>query len=146
MKIIIGSDHAGYELKEKIKEHLSENGHEIVDKGTNSTKRTDYPLFAKSVAMEVSKGDSFGILVCGSGIGISIAANKVKKIRAVVCSEPYSAVLSRKHNNTNILALGSRVVGTELAMMIVDMWLSTEYEGDRHDKRVKMIEQIENEL
>lgn len=146
MKIAIGNDHVGIELKPVIIEYLQELGHEVKDFGAYSNKRTDYPEYGKKVAEDVAAGNSdLGILICGSGVGISIAANKVKGIRAVVCSEPYSAKLSREHNNTNILAFGSRVVGAELAKMIVQNWLEAEFEGGRHAKRVEMIADIEAE-
>ncbi len=144
MKIAIGSDHAGFDLKEKIKVYLTEKGYSLTDFGTFSNERTHYPIFAEKVADEVAgKKAEIGILVCGSGVGISISANKVCGIRAVVCSEPYSAMLSRQHNDTNVLCLGSRVVGEELAMMIVDCFLSASFEGGRHSERVKMITEIE---
>ena len=140
-QIAIGCDHIGFELKTHIIEHLQSKGYGIKDFGTHSTERTDYPLFAKAVADAVTKGEcEKGILVCGTGVGISIAANKVKGVRAVVCSEPYSALLSRAHNDTNILALGARVVGRDLALMIADIWLGGEFEGGRHQRRVDMIE------
>ncbi len=140
-QIAIGCDHVGFELKTHIIEHLQSKGYSIKDFGTHNTERTDYPLFAKAVANAVTKGEcEKGILICGTGVGISIAANKVKGIRAVVCSEPYSALLSRAHNDTNILALGSRVVGRDLALMIIDNWLSGEFEGGRHKQRVDMLE------
>lgn len=140
-QIAIGCDHVGFELKTHIIEHLQSKGYGIKDFGTHSSERTDYPLFAKAVADAVTKGEcEKGILVCGTGVGISIAANKVKGVRAVVCSEPYSALLSRAHNDTNILALGARVVGRDLALMITDIWLGGEFEGGRHKIRVDMIE------
>jgi ribose 5-phosphate isomerase B len=140
-QIAIGCDHVGFELKTHIIEHLQSKGYGIKDFGTHSTERTDYPLFAKAVADAVTKGEcEKGILVCGTGVGISIAANKVKGVRAVVCSEPYSALLSRQHNDTNILALGARVVGRDLALMIADIWLGGEFEGGRHQRRVDMLE------
>ncbi|MFB1049875.1 ribose 5-phosphate isomerase B [Paraliobacillus sp. JSM ZJ581] len=143
MKIAIGSDHVGFELKPIIIEYIKGLGHDIEDLGTYSNERTDYPKFSKKVAEEVASGNfDRGILICGTGVGISIAANKVEGIRAVVCSEPYSAKLSKEHNNTNVLAFGSRVVGSELAKMIVKSWLDTEFEGGRHEKRVQMIEEI----
>ncbi len=146
MKIAIGSDHVGIELKPIIIDYLKELGHEVEDFGPYSTERTDYPIYGKKVAQEVASGNfEKGILICGAGVGISITANKVRGIRAVVCSEPYSAKLSREHNNTNIVAFGSRVVGSELAKMIVKEWLDAEYEGGRHAKRVEMIAEIENE-
>ncbi|HAB7799929.1 TPA_asm: ribose 5-phosphate isomerase B [Listeria monocytogenes] len=146
MKIAIGNDHVGIELKPVIVAYLQDLGHEVDDFGAFSNERTDYPEYGKKVAESVAAGKSdLGILICGSGVGISIAANKVNGIRAVVCSEPFSAKLSREHNNTNILAFGSRVVGAELAKMIVQNWLDAEFEGGRHAKRVEMIARIEDE-
>jgi ribose 5-phosphate isomerase B len=146
VKIAIGSDHVGLELKPAIIEYLEELGHEVEDYGPYTNDRTDYPIFSKKVSEEVTAGNyDRGILICGTGIGISITANKIRGIRAVACSEPYSAKLSREHNNTNILAFGSRVVGTELAKMIVKEWLDAEYEGGRHQRRVDMISGIEEE-
>lgn len=146
MKIAIGNDHVGIELKPVIVAYLQDLGHEVDDFGAFSNERTDYPEYGKKVAESVAAGKSdLGILICGSGVGISIAANKVNGIRAVVCSEPYSAKLSREHNNTNILAFGSRVVGAELAKMIVQNWLDAEFEGGKHAKRVEMIARIEDE-
>ena len=143
MKIAIGNDHVGLELKACIIKYLKELGHEVYDFGTNSADRTDYPVYGVKVAESVVKGEyDCGIVLCGTGVGISIAANKVKGIRAVVCSEPYSAKLSKEHNNTNILALGSRVVGSELAKMIIKEWLEAVFEGGRHEKRVAMIDNI----
>ncbi|WP_411751380.1 ribose 5-phosphate isomerase B [Serratia sp. (in: enterobacteria)] len=146
MKIAIGCDHVGIILKPTIIQHLETKGISVIDKGTHGEQRTDYPLYAKAVAdAVVSQEADLGILICGSGIGISIAANKVNGIRAVVCSEPYSAKLSRQHNNTNILAFGSRVIGAELAKMIVDEWLNAQFAGDRHQKRVEMIAALETQ-
>ncbi|HAB9880084.1 TPA_asm: ribose 5-phosphate isomerase B [Listeria monocytogenes] len=146
MKIAIGNDHVGIELKPVIVAYLQDLGHDVDDFGAFSNERTDYPEYGKKVAESVAAGKSdLGILICGSGVGISIAANKVNGIRAVVCSEPYSAKLSREHNNTNILAFCSRVVGAELAKMIVQNWLDAEFEGGRHAKRVEMIARIEDE-
>ena len=145
MRIVIGSDHIGYPLKKYLVPFLKEMGIEVEDCGTNSRARTDYPIFARKVAQKIISGDyDKGILICGSGIGMSITANKIHGIRAVVCSEPYSAVVSRKHNNSNILCMGSRVVGEELAEMIVQDWLNTEYEGGRHQKRLDLIQKIED--
>jgi len=144
--IALGCDHVGLELKEPIKKHLAGLNFEIRDFGTSSHAQTDYPTYALLVARAVAAGIcQRGILFCGTGVGISIAANKVRGIRAVVCSEPYSARLSRQHNDTNILCLGSRVVGIELAKMIVDEWLAAVFEGGRHADRVRMIRAIENE-
>ncbi|EOI06948.1 ribose 5-phosphate isomerase B [Enterococcus moraviensis ATCC BAA-383] len=145
MKLAIGSDHVGFELKPIIIEYVKELGHEIEDFGSFSAERTDYPRYGKKVAEEVAAGHfDGGILICGTGVGISISANKVNGIRAVVCSEPYSAILSKEHNNTNILAFGSRVVGSELAKMIVKEWLEATFEGGRHARRVEMIQQMEH--
>lgn len=146
MKLAIGSDHVGIELKPIIIDYVKELGHEIDDFGTNSTDRTDYPKYGKAVADAVASGEyDGGILICGTGVGISISANKVKGIRAVVCSEPYSAKLSKEHNNTNIVAFGSRVIGSELAKMIVKEWIEAEFEGGRHANRVDMIATLEDE-
>ncbi|RRD39207.1 ribose 5-phosphate isomerase B [Leptotrichia sp. OH3620_COT-345] len=143
MRIAIGSDHVGLELKLTIIDYLKELGYDVQDFGAYSSERTDYPVYGVKVAEEVVKGNfDCGIIMCGTGVGISIAANKVKGIRAVVCSEPYSAKLSKEHNDTNILAFGSRVVGSELAKMIVREWLSVEFEGGRHQKRVDMLDNI----
>lgn len=141
--IAIGCDHVGFELKNHVVEYLQQNGHSIKDFGTNSTERTDYPVFGHAVAKAVASGEcEKGIVICGTGVGISIAANKVPGIRAVVCSEPYSALLSRRHNDTNVLAFGSRVVGCDLALMIVEAWLSGEFEGGRHKNRIESIENV----
>ena len=121
-------------------------GYAYHDFGAHSAERTDYPLFAKDVTSAISAGEAdLGILICGTGVGMSITANKVKGIRAVVCSEPYSAMLSRQHNNTNVLALGARVIGPELARMVVKAWLEAEFEGGRHASRLEIISQIEAE-
>ena len=144
MKIAIGNDHVAVAMKDHISEYLTAKGYEIVNFGTDSDERCDYPVYAKKVADAVVSGEcELGILICGTGVGISIAANKVKGIRAVVCSEPYTAKLSRQHNNTNIVAFGARVIGEATAEMIVDEFLATSYEGGRHARRVEMIRQIE---
>ncbi|EOH90287.1 ribose 5-phosphate isomerase B [Enterococcus pallens] len=144
MKLAIGCDHVGWELKPAIIEFLEEMGHSVQDFGTTSDLRVDYPKYAQAVSEAVvSKECDLGILICGTGVGISIAANKIAGIRAVVCSDPYSAKLSREHNNTNILAFGSRVIGSELAKMITKEWLEAAYEGGRHQKRVEQIAAIE---
>ncbi|MGL4724308.1 MAG: bifunctional allose-6-phosphate isomerase/ribose-5-phosphate isomerase RpiB [Scandinavium sp.] len=143
-KVAFGCDHVGFLMKADIIAHLQDRGIEVVDKGAWSTERTDYPLYASAVAEAVVAGVvDGGLLICGTGVGISITANKFPGIRAVVCSEPYSAQLSRLHNNTNVLAFGSRVVGLELAKMIVDAWLSADFEGGRHQHRVEAIAAIE---
>ncbi len=144
MKIGIGNDHSALELKAEIIEFLKEKGHEVVDYGTHTSESCDYPKYGEIVGRAVAaKEVDLGILICGTGLGISLAANKVKGVRAAVCSEPYTAKMSRAHNNCNILAFGARVVGAELAKMIVDTWLNTEFEGGRHQRRVDMIMDIE---
>lgn len=143
MKIAIGNDHVAVEMKKEITEYLLSLGHEVVNMGTDSTERCDYPVYGEKVAREVAEGRADrGITICGTGVGISLAANRVKGIRAVVCSEPYSAALSRQHNNTNVLSFGARVIGPELAKMIVKAWLEAEFEGGRHAKRVAMLDEI----
>lgn len=145
MKIGIGNDHAGVEMKQEIAEYLCKKGYEVVNYGTDTKESCEYPIYGEKVARAVAGGEvDLGILICGTGVGISLAANKVKGIRAVVCSEPYSAKLSRLHNDTNILAFGARVIGPAMAKMIVDEWLNAEFEGGRHQKRVEMIMNIEN--
>ena len=143
--IALGSDHAGRGLKEEIKKLLDERGLEYTDFGTDTDDSCDYPVYGYAAASAVASGKcDRGLLFCGTGVGISLAANKVKGIRCVVCSEPYSAKMSRLHNNSNMLALGSRVVGTELARMIVETWLDTDFEGGRHQRRVNLISDIED--
>lgn len=142
--LAIGSDHAAFEFKEAIKAYLMEKGYLVQDFGTCGTERVDYCDFGFRVGEAVASGAfEKGLVFCGTGVGISISANKVKGVRAVVCSEPYSAKLSRQHNDTNVLALGARVVGIELAKMIVDVWLGTEFEGGRHLDRINKIAQYE---
>ena len=143
--IALGCDHGGYELKQEIKKYLDEKGIEYKDYGCDSLDSVDYPVYAKKVAHAILDGEcEKGILICGTGLGISLAANKVKGVRAAVCSEPFTAKMSRAHNNCNILAFGARVVGAELAKMIVETWLDTEFEGGRHQRRVDMLMDIEN--
>lgn len=140
MRIGIGSDHGGFGLKEDIKKYLDNNNIEFIDYGTNSMESVDYPDYAKKVAKAVVDGEvDRAIVICGTGIGISIAANKVKGIRCALCSDTYSARMSREHNDANILALGGRVLGVDLAIEIVATWLGAEFEGGRHDRRVKKI-------
>lgn len=142
IKIAIGSDHGGFEYKASIIKALQDKGYDVVDMGTYSPESCDYPIIAKKVARAVAKGDfEKGILVCGTGIGMSMAANKVKGIRAAVCGDTFSARATRAHNNANILCLGQRVVGEGLALDIVDIWLTTKFEGGRHERRVNMIEE-----
>ena len=140
-KIGVGSDHAGVNLKNKIAEFLKEKGYEVTDSGTNSTASCDYPVYAKAVAKSVANGENErGIIGCGSGIGVWIAANKDKGVRAVLAHEPYSAMLSRLHNDANVLCLGERITGESLALDIVETWLHSEYEGGRHQRRVDMLD------
>ena len=139
-KILIASDHGGYNLKNKILEYLKNKGYDVEDCGCYSTESCDYPVYANKVAEIISDDDSLkGILVCGTGIGMSIAANKVKNIRAALCTDTFSARMTRMHNNSNILCLGERVIGTGLAIDIVDIWLNTDFEGGRHQRRIDMI-------
>lgn len=144
MKIGIGNDHAAVEMKQQIAAFLEESGYEVVNYGTDTCASCDYPEYGEKVGRAVVSGEvDLGILICGTGVGISLAANKVKGVRAVVCSEPYSAKLSKQHNNTNVLAFGARVIGIEMAKMIVSEWLKAEFEGERHQRRVDMIMAIE---
>ncbi|WP_041742683.1 ribose 5-phosphate isomerase B [Caldicellulosiruptor obsidiansis] len=146
MKLAIGSDHAGFNLKEAVKKHLDKKGIEYKDFGTYSEESCDYPDIAKDVALAVKNGQyDFGILICGTGIGISIAANKVRGIRAALCHDTFSAKAARAHNNANILAMGARVIGEGLACEIVDAFLSSAFEGGRHQRRVDKIHLIEDE-
>lgn len=141
--IAIGADHGGFELKEHIVKYLKNKGIEVKDFGTYNEESVDYPDCARPVCEAVQKGDAeHGILICGTGIGISIAANKYKGIRAALCSDVYSAKMTKQHNNSNIICLGGRVTGRELAFMIVDAWLDAEFEGGRHQARIDKIEQI----
>ncbi len=145
MRIALGSDHGGYELKEYVKKYLDNKGIEYTDYGTNSSESVDYPEFGQKVAEVVKEGKcDRGIVCCGTGIGISISANKVPGIRCALCSDCYSARMSREHNNANVLALGARVIGRDVALEIVDIWLKTEFQGGRHEKRLNKILEIEN--
>lgn len=144
MKIALGSDHGGFELKNEIIKHLKEKGHEIKDFGPMTNDSCDYPDYALPVAEAVANKEfEIGILVCGTGIGISISANKVPGVRAALCSDTFSAHSCREHNNANILALGQRVVGLGLALDIVDTFLSAEFQGGRHQNRIDKISNIE---
>lgn len=141
MKFYIATDHAGYALKEFVKEYVKSLGHEIIDLGPNSANRVDYPDFAKKCANAVvADQGSFGILICGTGIGISITANKVKGIRAGLCHDAYTAMATRAHNNANILCFGERVVGRGVVESMIDAFCNTEFEGGRHTARVEKIE------
>lgn len=144
--IAIGSDHGGYKLKEEIKRYLEEKEIEYIDCGTFSEESVDYPEIAKAIALEVqSKECDKGIAICRSGIGMSIVANKFKGIRCAKCNNEEEARLSRAHNDSNILALGADYIETDKAIRMVRMWIATEFEGGRHQERVKLIEEIENE-
>lgn len=144
MKIIIGSDHGGIHLKEVLKQHLTERGIEVHDAGTYTEESCDYPDIALQVCRAVTAGDGDrGVLVCGTGIGMSMAANKVKGIRAALCGDVFSAIMSREHNDANVICLGERVLGPGLAVCILDAWLDTEFAGGRHARRVNKIMAIE---
>jgi len=146
MRIAIGSDHGGLNLKEEIKTMLTEKHVEFHDFGTHSTESVDYPDIARAVGQAVVSGEyTRGIVICGTGIGISIAANKIKGIRAALCHDVFSAKMSREHNDANVLAMGERVIGPGLACMIVDTWLNTDFAGGRHGRRVDKISQLEAE-
>ena len=146
MKIAVGADHAGYELKDQIKQHLQQQGIEVRDEGTSSPESVDYPDYARAVAHDVGEQRAdLGILVCGSGIGMAITANKVDGIRAANVSTEYEAQMSREHNNANVLALGSRILSGGEAFRIVDKWLATQFAGGRHERRVEKIMAIEKE-
>ena len=143
-KITIGCDHAGYELKLKVVEHLKSRGIEVIDVGTDSSESCDYPTFAHAVCKNVQDGvTELGILICGTGIGMSMAANKHRGIRAAACSDTFSARLTRVHNDANVLCFGERVVGMGLALDLVDAFVDAEFEGGKHQRRVDMITQIE---
>ncbi|HIX52665.1 MAG TPA: ribose 5-phosphate isomerase B [Candidatus Lachnoclostridium stercoripullorum] len=145
MRIAIGNDHTAVDLKNIIVNYLTELGYDVINLGTDSRESCDYPVYGEKVGRAVADGQAdLGIAICGTGVGISLAANKVKGVRACVCSEPYTAKLSRMHNNSNVLAFGARVVGDELAKMIVKEWLDAEFEGGRHQRRVDMLMEIEN--
>ena len=144
MKIAIGNDHTAVEMKQEIAKFLEEQGYEVINLGTDSSDSCDYPVYGEKVGREVADGMAdLGIAICGTGVGISLAANKVKGIRACVCSEPYTAKLSRMHNDSNVLAFGARVVGVEMAKMITQEWLNAKFEGGRHQRRVDLIMDIE---
>ncbi len=146
MKIVISNDHAAVELKKEIKTYIESLGHEVIDVGTNTNESCDYPYYGKIAAEKVaSKECDLGVLICGTGVGISLAANKVKGIRCGVCSDTATARLIRQHNDANMISFGARIVGSELAKDIVKAFLTTDFEGGRHQRRVDMIMEIENE-
>jgi len=141
LKIAIGSDHGGYNLKEIVKEFLEKNSYDTTDFGVFNSEKSDYPVISKKIANLVAEGQfDRGIIICGSGLGVAITANKVKGIRAVTCHDTYSSKMSRAHNNANILTMGGRVIGPDLACDVVKIWLETDFEGGRHQKRIDMIE------
>ena len=145
MKIVLGSDHAGYPLKEEIRQHLEQRGIEYVDVGAYDTKSVDYPLQAVKACEKITSGEcELGILCCGTGIGISMAANKVKGIRAACCSDYFSAKYTRLHNDANVLCMGARVISGGLACELADVFIDTGFEGGRHQRRVDLITAIEN--
>ena len=144
-KIALGADHGGYKLKDHIKTHLVALGYEVTDVGTNSAESCDYPIYASRLCQKIQAGEAeLGILICGTGIGMSMAANKHRGIRAACCSDTFSARLTRLHNNANVLCLGARVLGAGLALDLVDAFINAEFEGDRHTRRLSLIENIEN--
>ena len=141
MKIGISNDHSGVQMKNEIKKYLEEKGYDVIDYGTQSTESCNYAVYGKKAAKAVADGEvEKAVLICGTGIGISLAANKVKGIRCAVCSEPVSARLSKEHNNANIIAFGARIVGAEMAKSIVSAWLDAEFAGGRHQQRIDTIE------
>ncbi len=143
--IVLGADHGGFELKNKIKVHLENRGYAVIDVGTNSPESCDYPIFASRLCTKIQNNEAeLGILVCGTGIGMSMAANKHKGIRAACCSDTFSARLTRLHNDANVLCIGARVVGEGLGIDLVEAFINAEFEGDRHIKRLSLIEDIEN--
>ena len=145
MKIGIGNDHAAVDMKFEIVKYLEESGYEVVNFGTDTNDSCDYPVYGEKVARAVANGEvDRGILICGTGVGISLAANKVKGIRAAVCSESVTARFARLNNDANILAFGARIVGVETAKDMVNVWLNTEFEGGRHQRRVDLIMEIES--
>ena len=141
-KIILGSDHGGFKLKNEIAKHLKETGYKISDMGCYSEESCDYPQIAQAVSKEVLASNGRGILICGTGIGMSIAANRFNGIRASHCTDTYTAKMTRAHNDSNILCLGERVTGIGLALEIVDTWLKTAFEGNRHQRRIDMIDMV----
>lgn len=146
MKIAIAADHGGFELKDSMVEYIKSLGNEVMDLGTNSADSVDYPDYAKKVCEEIQQGDTdLGILICGTGIGMSLAANKFEGIRAACVSDVYSAKMSRNHNNANVLCIGARVIGDEVAKLIIKTFLENEFEAGRHQRRVDKIMAIEKE-
>lgn len=144
MRVALGSDHGGFQLKNEVDKHLRSKGIEVLDCGTNSTDSVDYPLFGYTVGQAILSGRvDFGIVICGTGQGIAMTANKLPGIRAAVCTETYSARMTREHNNANVLALGGRITGVGLALDIVDVFLNTDFAGGRHSKRLELMMAVE---
>jgi ribose 5-phosphate isomerase B len=145
MKIAIGSDHGGYELKETLKDYIQSKGAEVIDVGTYGPESVDYPIYGQAASEKVSNGEAdFAILICGTGLGMSYVANKVKGIRCACVSDVFSAEMARLHNNANVLAIGARVVGLGLATKLVETFLGTNFEGGRHQNRIDLITAVEN--
>ena len=143
MKLAIGNDHAAVEMKNEIMEYLKSKGIEVVNVGTDTSERFDYPVAAYRAAKLVASGEvDGGVLICGTGVGIGLAANKVRGIRCCICSDPYTAKLSKQHNNANMIALGGRVLELEHALKLVDIWLDTDFEGGRHQRRIDMLDEM----
>ncbi len=141
MRIIIGSDHAGYPMKERVKAHLQDQGVQVEDVGTHSEESVDYTDFGKKVASKVSDGTfDRGILICGTGLGMSMVANRFRGVRAALANDLFSAIMSRRHNDSNILVMGGRLIGDTLALQVVDTWLETPFEGGRHQRRLEKMD------
>jgi ribose 5-phosphate isomerase B len=144
MNIVIGSDHAGFRLKELVKSHLERRGHRVEDAGPSAPESCDYPVYGLKVARRVASGAyEQGVLICGTGLGMSMAANRVRGARAALCTSEFQARMARAHNDANILVLGERVVGSELALAILDAYLETRFEGGRHERRVALLDQMD---
>ena len=145
MRLAIGADHAGFEVKEKVKSFLAKEGHEVIDVGTNSAESVDYPDFAEKVASSVkNKKADFGVLFCGTGIGMSMAANKIRGVRAAVCHNEHAAEMSRKHNDANVFCAGARVLSYDVIEKLLKLWLATPFEGGRHERRVSKISNLDS--
>jgi len=143
MRVIIGSDHAGYQLKTQVKIQLQDLGYAVEDVGCDSEESVDYPVYGKAVASRVGSGEfSRGLLLCGSGLGMSMIANRFRGVRASLCNDLYSAILSRRHNDANVLVMGARLIGPDMAREIVVTWLRTEFEGGRHQSRVQQLDEL----
>ena len=143
MKLIIGSDHAGFSLKTRVKTLLENLGHAVEDAGCHGEESVDYPIYGKAVAEGVASGDYHrGILICGSGLGMSMVANRFIGVRAALCNDLFSAVMSRRHNDANLLVMGGRIIGTDLANEIVSSWLQTDFDGGRHQSRVAQLDEV----